>query len=114
VEVSIELADRVVPEPAALLLVGLLREGLNNIRKHAHASRVTLVIAPHGDQIVFRLADDGVGFAPERNPLRHPPARHYGLAYLRERITAAGGELEVSSRPGEGTLLEARVPLLTE
>jgi signal transduction histidine kinase len=112
--VSITLEDRAVPEPAALLLMGLLREGLTNVRKHAGASRVTLEIAPQGNQIVFRLADDGVGFAPERHPLRHPPARHYGLAYLRERLTAAGGALEVSSRPGEGTLLEARVPLRTD
>jgi signal transduction histidine kinase len=112
--VSIDLEDRAVPEPTALLLIGLLREGLNNIRKHARATTVTLVVTPQGEQIAFRLADDGVGFAPEDSPLRHPPLRHYGLAYLRKRITTAGGELQVRSRPDEGTVLEARVPLLTE
>jgi signal transduction histidine kinase len=119
VAASIDLADVEgpgvpVPEPTALLLIGLLREGLNNIRKHAHARQVSLTVARAGDRINFRLADDGAGFRPEaRSPLR-PPTRHYGLAYLRERVAASGGELWITSRPGEGTLLEARLPLLTE
>jgi signal transduction histidine kinase len=103
-----------LPEPAALLLIGLLREGLNNIRKHAHARQVSLTVARSGDRIHFRLADDGAGFhLEERSPLPQP-TRHYGLAYLRERVAASGGELRITSRPGEGTLLEARLPLLAE
>jgi signal transduction histidine kinase len=103
-----------VPEPTALLLIGLLREGLNNVRKHAQARRVMLEIRDQGEHIVFRLADDGVGFRPEECLPRRAPTRHYGLAYLQERIAAAEGELRVDSHPGEGTTLEARVPLLTE
>src|SRR5207245_8725513 len=103
-----------VPEPTALLLIGLLREGLNNVRKHAQAGRVTLAVARSGDQIGFQLADDGVGFRPEERPSRPAPTRHYGLAYLRERVAASGGEMRVTSHPGAGTILEARLPLLTE
>jgi signal transduction histidine kinase len=114
VEATIELQDREVPEPTALLLIGLLREGLNNIRKHADATRVTLRIAQCGDGISFQLGDNGRGFYPEQSPLRQMPTRQYGLAYLRERVAAIGGEMDVSSRRGEGTALEARVPLLTE
>jgi signal transduction histidine kinase len=114
VEATLALADAEVPEPTALLLIGLLREGLNNIRKHARAGCVTLTITQHNDQIRFRLADDGVGFAPEKGPLLHAPTRQYGLSYLRERITTMGGELRVTSHPGVGTTLEADVPILTE
>jgi signal transduction histidine kinase len=114
VESIISLTDTDVPEPTALLLIGLLREGLNNVRKHARASHVTLTINQAGDRIRFRLADDGVGFAPEKGPLLHAPIRQYGLSYLRERITTMGGELRVASHPGEGTTLEADVPILTE
>ena len=114
VEATLSLAETEVPEPTALLLIGLLREGLNNVRKHAMATRVTLRIAQRGDNIAFRLADNGRGFCPEESPLRQAPTRQYGLAYLRERVAATGGELSVVSRPGAGTVLEARVPLLTE
>lgn len=114
VEAAIELEDTEVPEPTALLLIGLLREGLNNVRKHAMAARVSLRIAQRGDVISFQLTDNGRGFCPEQSPLRWAPTRQYGLAYLRERVAATGGELRVTSRPGAGTVLEARVPLVTE
>jgi signal transduction histidine kinase len=102
------------------LLIGLLREGLNNVRKHARAGRVTLRIERDGDRIAFYLADDGAGFCPPPAlasslcPLRQTPTRQYGLAYLRERVAGVGGTLSVVARPGEGTVLEAGVPLLTE
>jgi signal transduction histidine kinase len=114
VEVRIVLNDRDMPEPTALLLIGLLREGLNNVRKHARACHVTLEIEQGDAEIAFRLADDGAGFCPDQSPLRQTPTRQYGLAYLRERVSGIGGALSVTSRPGEGTVLAARVPLLTE
>ena len=110
VEAAIDLDDAGVPEPTALLLIGLLREGLNNVRKHAMATRVTLRIAQRGDGISFHLADNGRGFCPEQSPLRQAPTRQYGLAYLRERVATIGGELCVISRPDAGTVLEARCP----
>jgi signal transduction histidine kinase len=114
VEVSIDLADSDVPEPTALLLIGLLREGLNNVRKYAQASRVVLRITQDGDQIMFRLADNGVGFRPEEPSSHGTPTEHYGLAYLQEHVTRVGGEMRVTSSLGVGTVLEACVPLLTE
>ncbi len=114
VEAAIQVTVREVPEPTALLLIGLLREGLNNVRKHARASRITLTITQCRDEIHFRLTDDGVGFCLEESALLQTATRHYGLAYLRERLTAVGGKMQVTSRPGAGTVLEAQVPVLTE
>jgi signal transduction histidine kinase len=114
VEATLSLADTDLPEPTALLLIGLLREGLNNIRKHAHAANVTLSIVQRDDLIHFRLTDDGIGFAPGEGPLMRAPTRQYGLSYLRERVTTMGGEMWVVSQPGQGTSLEADVPVLTE
>jgi two-component system sensor histidine kinase UhpB len=113
-EASIELGDAQVPEPTALLLIGLLREGLNNIRKHAQAGQVVLTIRSSDGEILFRLADDGVGLRPGEDPFQRSSTGHYGLAYLRARITTVGGTLRLTGRPGVGTVLEARVPLLTE
>ena len=117
VAASIDLAEAGtgrVPEPTALLLIGLLREGLNNVRKHAQARQVTLAVARSGDQIAFQLTDDGVGLHPEGRSSLPASTRHYGLAYLRERVASSGGQMQVTSRPGEGTVIEARLPLLTE
>jgi signal transduction histidine kinase len=114
VEATLSLADTDLPEPTALLLIGLLREGLNNIRKHAHAAKVTLSIVQRDDLIHFCLTDDGVGFAPGEGPLMRAPTRQYGLSYLRERVTTMGGEMWVVSHPGQGSSLEADVPVLTE
>jgi signal transduction histidine kinase len=114
VEATVAVASHDVPEPTALLLISMLREGLNNIRKHAQAHRVRLEIVQQEGQIRLRLADDGIGFRPEQRASLPAPLRHYGLAYLRERITAMDGELQIHSRPGAGTILEVRVPLLSE
>jgi signal transduction histidine kinase len=114
VDASLDLVERAVPEPTALLLIALVREGLNNIRKHARASRVMLSIAGGEDQITLRLADDGLGFGPEAWPRSSTPTSHYGLASLHERIARVGGELRVTGSPNAGTVLEARVPILTE
>lgn len=114
VDADLDFDETAIPEPTALLLIGLVREGLNNIRKYAHASRVTLSITGTGDQVALRLADDGVGFDPRLRPPAGMPTHHYGLASLQERITKVGGVLRVISRPGEGTLLTAWVPILSE
>jgi signal transduction histidine kinase len=75
------------------------KEALHNIRKHANARRVDIVIARSGPQLQVSIADDGGGFDPAAVSGGH------GLASLRHRAAALGGELAVVSRPGAGTTL---------
>jgi NarL family two-component system sensor histidine kinase YdfH len=82
------------------------REGLSNIARHAHATRVTITLVLAGEDVCMEIQDDGVGFAPDGSA----PQGHYGLLGMRERARAAGGTFEVHSRPGAGTLLHLKLP----
>lgn len=90
---------------------GIAREALTNVRKHAHAQRVTIGLAREGAEVVLRISDDGVGFDPEvaaAGPEKWP---HFGLAGMRERAEAVGGRVAWHSRPGAGSEVELRVPV---
>lgn len=57
------------------------------------------------------IGDDGQGFDPTLAEGQSGP--HYGIATMRERMAAIGGQLEVESRPGSGTVIAATVPRTT-
>jgi PAS domain S-box-containing protein len=75
-----------------------VREAIQNAAKHAGASAlVTLTTKRRDDGFEFEVADDGPGFDPREQ------STGFGLASMRDRIAAIGGELEIASTPGEGT-----------
>jgi signal transduction histidine kinase len=86
-------------EAAAYFLVS---EALTNAAKHAHAETISVDVVRIGDSLVVTLSDDGVGGVD--------PAQGSGLRGLVDRVNAVGGRLEVSSAPGEGTRVRARLP----
>lgn len=65
------------------------------------------------DQVTLDVYDDGIGFRPDEVRSRSD-GTGYGLAALRERVTALGGRLDVESAPGEGTAVAVRLPLTHE
>jgi signal transduction histidine kinase len=95
-----------LPAPIALLLYHNAREAVMNALKHAHASNIWISVAQRGDEVEMVLRDDGVGFDVEAPG----PEGHYGLTMMRERATAGGGSLTITSAPGEGTTLTVRFP----
>jgi PAS domain S-box-containing protein len=102
-------------EPAAPLRVVLYRiaqEALINVRKHAGAHRVEVLLRREGREIALEVNDDGVGFCPKQIHERVPG--HIGLAEMRERAEMGGGRFEVVSEPGAGTTVRAWVPRLAE
>jgi signal transduction histidine kinase len=98
VQVSGRLPERV--EVAAYYVVS---EALTNAAKHARASVVHVDVSVNGDALRLVVTDDGAGGAD--------PSRGSGLVGLGDRVEAAGGMLEVTSPPGEGTSLVATIPL---
>jgi len=92
-----------LPTEVQVALYHLCQEGLNNIAKHAGASRVEIHLQHEAGAVEVRLRDDGRGFDPE-----HTPPGHYGLSMMRERAEAVGAVLSVTSRPGHGTEIAIR------
>lgn len=78
-------------------------EAVQNVTKHAAATTVTISLAPHGSVLDLVVVDDGRGFV-EADP-------GVGLHSIRDRVEALGGALTVTSTPGEGTRVHARVPV---
>ena len=92
--------------------VGLFRivqEAVRNVIRHAHAA--TLVVSIHyaDDCAHVTIVDDGVGFDVSRDSL--VSGNHLGILSMRERANLLDGHCEVSSTVGEGTTVEATVPL---
>ena len=84
------------------------QEALNNIAKHAHASRVDVLLSTRDGHAVMIVEDDGVGFDPAGHG---PELRGIGLATMRERASLAGVSLDIESEVGRGTSVYLRAPL---
>ncbi len=85
-----------------------VREALTNAQRHAHATEVVLGLALRGDALIVSVRDNGRGF--DAGAIRSEPG--HGLHNLRARLARVGGELAVTSRPGDGTRVEMRVLLV--
>ncbi|ADG75452.1 integral membrane sensor signal transduction histidine kinase [Cellulomonas flavigena DSM 20109] len=97
-------ADRAVDLSTAARyeVLAVVAEALENVRRHARASTVGVVLAALPDgRVQVEVRDDGVGFSP--SPDGAGPRGHYGLVGMRERAQSVGAELTVASAPGEGT-----------
>lgn len=104
VETTIELGGEPSGEEERIVY-RLVQESLTNVIKHAGASHVNVTVRQFDGEIRIAIADDGTGFDPEASTAGR------GLIGMRERIELLGGEIEVASTPGEGTRVNARVPL---
>ena len=113
------LDDERLPAATETAIFRVVQEALNNVGKHAGTRRVDLALQKRsatslaGDgrgRIRLKVRDYGRGFVPGSS--RGGPGERVGLTGMRERITLLGGEFRVASRPDEGTLIIAEIPLL--
>ncbi|OZI60719.1 hybrid sensor histidine kinase/response regulator [Bordetella genomosp. 11] len=100
------LQARVDPD-RSIMLFRVVQESLTNVVRHADASLVSVHAAAKDDVVTVEVRDDGKGFAPDR------PANHHswGIQGMQERTRHFGGQLTVSSIPGQGTRVSLRLPL---
>jgi PAS domain S-box-containing protein len=90
-------------------LYRLSQEALHNVVKHAQATQVHLCLSLQKDSVTLEVSDNGVGFDLA---VRHPG--HMGLSTMAERASSLGGDLELRSAPGAGTLVRVTVPVADE
>lgn len=95
----------ILPEVQAQL-VRITQEALNNVRKHAHASRVSICLREWCDQLIFEISDDGQGFDPEDLP----SVAQHGLRGMRERAELIGADFQIISQPRRGATVRLLLP----
>ena len=89
-------------------LYHIVVEALNNVVKHAAATRVALHLTQADGHLRLRIVDDGQGYDPAQTK------GGMGLRNIRERVARLDGQLTISSEPGGGTRLEAVIPCRVE
>lgn len=95
----------IAPDRAAALY-RVAQEALNNVAKHAHASRVSLQLFAGPDEVSLEIADNGVGF--DTHGLNSTPG--FGVRGLVERARGFGGWAEINSTSGRGTTVMFSIP----
>jgi Signal transduction histidine kinase len=101
--------SRVAPE-LELGAFRLIQEALRNIVRHAETDTCTVSVEFHPDELRLRVDDAGLGFDPESGD--QPGSGQLGLLGMRERTRLLGGALLIKSSPGQGTVVEATLPLV--
>jgi signal transduction histidine kinase len=91
----------------AMCLFRILQESLRNIKKHSRAGRITIHLFADSHKICLQVRDDGVGFDPATDTTQ----LGLGLISMRERLRLIRGKLTLTSARGNGTVVEASVPL---
>jgi two-component system, NarL family, sensor histidine kinase UhpB len=111
---SVDLCCRLAPARAAqqieLVAFRVVQEALTNAARHAHATRIGVILAAEGGTLSIEVIDDGVGFEGGHAAMEFQRGSSLGLAAMSDRVAEAGGELDVVSTPGAGTKLRARLP----
>jgi signal transduction histidine kinase len=87
----------------------IFREVLNNIEKHAHATRVTIKMIWEADHLKLSICDNGRGFDVNEAHF----VGHYGLKFMRERVQILNGSLVLQSDPESGTQVAVLIPYET-
>lgn len=93
-------------EDGSIAVFRIVQEALTNIARHAHARHVFVTLEQVEDYCVLDIRDDGKGFDPVA--IRR---RSFGLAGMKERAMMLGGEISLTSSPGQGTCITVRVPM---
>ncbi|MDV3127510.1 GAF domain-containing sensor histidine kinase [Mycobacterium sp. 21AC1] len=111
VELEVDLAETRVADHIELALYRIAQECLQNVVKHAEATRARLTFAVEDGVARLEIVDDGRGFDTFEHPLGSDEMGGYGLLSMAERAEIVGGRLNIRSRPGAGTAVTATIPL---
>jgi signal transduction histidine kinase len=109
VETSLQAPTGRLGAAEQTVVLRVLQESLQNVRKHAGASHVWVSTGLVDGQWRLEVRDDGHGF----DATVVPPAgrRHFGLQFMRERADLVRARFDVQSRPGKGTVVMLQIPI---
>jgi signal transduction histidine kinase len=114
IRIDIEGDEIPISSELKIAIFRIVQEALNNITKHAQAKVVYINLEYQPKYVVISVRDDGVGFDLDMVRMSRARRPSLGLAGMQERAALVGGEVSIQSSPGQGTLIEAKLPLQSE
>jgi len=96
-----------IPADVALCLFRIVQESIRNIKRHSGTNHAEVRLEGSGEKLHLSVLDHGKGF----DPAEHSTHGGIGIRSMEERLRLLGGQLEIRSRPNEGTRIDAWVPL---
>jgi signal transduction histidine kinase len=110
-EIAVHYEPDDLPQPisaeAALCVYRVAQESFRNIAKHSGSSDAWVLLRANGPELMMQIKDVGAGF--DSRTCHTSPG--LGLSSMAERVNLVRGRLTITSKPGEGTLVDVRVPL---
>ena len=98
--------DIAIDSDRATAIYRILQEVLTNVTRHAAASEVAIQLAKQDEDVVLVVHDNGKGMPTDKFATRES----LGILGMQERALAFGGEINITSAPGTGTTVTARIP----
>jgi signal transduction histidine kinase len=106
-ELVMDASEYTLSDARATTLFRILQESLTNVIRHANATKVRIELYEDANNLVMKIADNGVGIDPDdRNK-----ADSFGLVGIEERVLALEGQFTIDSAPDSGTTLTIFIPL---
>jgi signal transduction histidine kinase/ligand-binding sensor domain-containing protein len=111
IDLNIEEIPRDIPPEMEITAFRVVQESLTNVLRHAGAEHIEVEVGYHQQDLLLRVRDDGRGFDVRSVLERAAVGEHVGILGMRERVESMGGSLEIASSPGDGTTVQARIPM---
>lgn len=100
-------AEHHLDDHCATAFFRILQESLNNVARHAQATKVRIDLHQHADMLSMTIRDNGVGMQPGSRTRNGS----FGLVGIEERVNILGGSFSISSGPDTGTTIVVTIPL---
>lgn len=109
--VEIDPIDGLFSKEDEISIYRIVQEAVNNIIKHAHASRAEFAITREVREVQLRIHDNGRGFAPAATAASAARPGGFGLTGMAERVRMLKGTRLIDSAPGQGTTITIKLPI---
>ncbi len=113
--INFQLDDRQMktrlPTSTETALFRVVQEAMTNVVRHSRATAVTVRLAHEDHCVTLEISDNGLGFDPQALQPSNSHGQGLGLRGMQERASILGGEFQLQSAPGKGTIITIRVPV---
>ena len=106
-----EIQEKAIPNQVSVTMYRVLQEALNNVFKHAEASKIEVSLILSNHSIMLKVCDNGKGFNVEDYRFTEPGKGGLGLLGMQERLELLNGYINVHSKKDSGTTIRAVAPL---